>query len=88
MLVELARQKLPPNAVRLIDELLGDPDLDAGQISMLRSTIRDSGAVDQVERIIAHQVQAAKDVLIDAPLGRAAREELRTLADTVTRRIA
>ena len=88
VLVELARQKLPPNAVRLVDELLGDPDLDAGQISMLRSTIRDSGAVDQVERIIAHQVQVARDVLIDAPLGRGAREELRTLADTVTRRIA
>ena len=88
VLVELARQKLPANAVRLVDELLGDPDLDASQISMLRSTIRDSGAVDQVERIIAHQVQVARDVLIDAPLGRGAREELRTLADTVTRRIA
>ncbi len=53
---------------------------------MLQSTIRESGAVDQVERIIARKVERARDSLNDAPLGRTAREELRSLADTVTRR--
>jgi geranylgeranyl diphosphate synthase type I len=77
---------MPGSATRLLDELLGDPDLDDGQIDMLQSTIRESGAVDQIERIIAREVERARDSLNDAPLGRTAREELRTLADTVTRR--
>jgi geranylgeranyl diphosphate synthase type I len=86
VLIGLARQKMPGSATRLLDELLGDPDLDDGQIGMLQSTIRESGAVDQVERIIAREVERARDSLNDAPLGRTAREELRSLADTVTRR--
>jgi geranylgeranyl diphosphate synthase type I len=86
VLIGLARQKMPGSATRLLDELLGDPDLDDGQIDMLQSTIRESGAVDQIERIIAREVERARDSLNDAPLGRTAREELRTLADTVTRR--
>jgi len=86
VLIGLARQKMPGSATRLLDELLGDPDLDDGQIAMLQSTIRESGAVDQIERIIAREVERARDSLNDAPLGRTAREELRALADTVTRR--
>jgi len=86
VLIGLARQKMPGSATRLLDELLGDPDLDDGQIGMLQSTIRESGAVDQIERIIAREVERARDSLNDAPLGRTAREELRSLADTVTRR--
>jgi geranylgeranyl diphosphate synthase type I len=86
VLIGLARQKLNGSATRLLDELLGDPELSPDQVAMLQSTIRESGAVDQVERIIAREVQRARDSLDDAPLGRAAREELRHLADTVTRR--
>lgn len=88
VLVALARQSLPPSAGRLLDELLGDPELDAAQISMLQSTIRDSGAVDQVERIIARSVEGATEALDAAPLSRSAREELTRLADAVTRRSA
>jgi geranylgeranyl diphosphate synthase type I len=86
VLIGLARQKMPGSAVRLLDELLGDPELGDDQVAMLQSTIRGSGAVDQVERIITREVERARDALADAPLGRAAREELRRLADTVTRR--
>jgi geranylgeranyl diphosphate synthase type I len=86
VLINVARQKLPGSAARLLDELLGDPSLDAQQIAMLQASIRDSGAVDQIERIIARNVEVATAALADAPIARSARDELTALADTVTRR--
>lgn len=86
VLVAIARQKLPPSAARLLDELLGDPELDAEQIAMLQASISDSGAVDQLERIIARNVEVAVGSLAEAPISRSARAELTALADTVTRR--
>ncbi|HLU63647.1 MAG TPA: polyprenyl synthetase family protein [Protaetiibacter sp.] len=88
VLVGLARQKMPPTAVRVLDELLGDPSLDDAQVRMLQNTMRDSGAADQVERIIAHNVRVAREALAEAPLGASARAELSELADRVTRREA
>jgi geranylgeranyl diphosphate synthase type I len=88
VLVHLARQKLPGSAARLVDELLGDPALDDEQVAMLQAAIRESGAVDQVERIIAHNVEIATTALDAAPLARSARDELAALAQTVTRRSA
>lgn len=88
VLINLARQKLPGSASRLVDELLGDPALDDDQIAMLQAAIRESGAVDQVERIIAHNVDTATAALAEAPIARSARAELTALADTVTRREA
>ena len=88
VLVALARTKLPPNASRLVDELLGDPDLSAQQVRMLQASIRDSGAVDQVERIIAHNVKLATEAIMSAPVSTAARDQLVQLADTVSRRAA
>jgi geranylgeranyl diphosphate synthase type I len=86
VLIAIARQKLPGSASRLLDELLGDPALDAEQIAMLQASIRESGAVDQLERIIARNVEVAVAALSEAPIARSAREELTALADTVTRR--
>ena len=86
VLVTLARQKLPGSASRLVDELLGDAALDAEQIAMLQAAIRESGAVEQVEKIIAHNVQVALAALDGAPLARSARDELAALAATVTQR--
>ena len=88
VLIGLARQKMPPTAVRVLDELLGDPTLDDAQVRMLQNTMRDSGAADQVERIIAHNVRVAREALENAPLSRSARVELSRLADRVTRRDA
>ncbi|MEP6479046.1 MAG: polyprenyl synthetase family protein [Rhodoglobus sp.] len=88
VLVALARTKLPTNAGRLLDELLGDPDLDDQQVGMLQTAIRDSGAVEHVERIIAHNVGLAKSAIADAPVAASARDELLGLADTVTKRTA
>ena len=86
VLITLARQKLPASAARLFDELLGDDALDEQQIGMLQTAVRDSGAVEQVERIIAHNVETATTALADAPLARSARDQLGSLADTVTQR--
>lgn len=86
VLIALARVELPAGAVRLMDELLGDPNLSEHQIATLQATIRDSGAVETVERIIARSVREAIDAITDAPLSRAARSELIGLADLVTRR--
>ncbi len=86
VLVTLARQKLPTSAARLFDELLGDDGLDEQQIAMLQTAVRDSGAVEQVERIIAHNVGVATAALADAPIARSARDELGALADAVTAR--
>ncbi|AYF99215.1 polyprenyl synthetase family protein [Protaetiibacter intestinalis] len=88
VLIGLARQKMPPTAVRVLDELLGDPGLDEAQVRMLQNTVRDSGAADQVERIIAHNVRVAREALADAPLGGAATSALADLAERVTRRDA
>ncbi len=86
VLITLARQKLPTSAARLFDELLGDDALDDQQIGMLQTAVRDSGAVEQVERIIDHNVTTATAALVDAPLARSARDELGTLAHAVTQR--
>jgi geranylgeranyl diphosphate synthase type I len=88
VLIALARTGLPANAVRLLDELLGDPELDESQIAMLQNTIRDSGGVDKVERMIAHNVQLARAALADAPLTRESQAQLGLLTDTVINRSA
>lgn len=88
VLVTLARQKLPTSARRIFDELVGDPDLDPGQIAMLQTAVRDSGALDDVERLIEREVGAALAALESAPLTRAARDSLASLAAAVTARSA
>lgn len=87
VIIALARTGLPANAVRVLDELLGDPDLSDSQVRMLQTTLRESGAVEKVERLIDHNVLRAREALADAPLSRAAREQLGQLTDTVTQRV-
>jgi geranylgeranyl diphosphate synthase type I len=88
VLIALARTSLPGNARNTIDELLGDPELDREQVQMLQNTIRDSGAIEKVERMIAHNVGLARTALNAAPIAREARDQLGTLVETVTNRTA
>jgi geranylgeranyl diphosphate synthase type I len=88
VLIALARQALPPSARRTVDELLGDPELDDAQVQTLQETIRASGAIDQVERMIAENVERALDALDGAPLTADARDALSGLADSVSVRTA
>ncbi|CAN5375305.1 polyprenyl synthetase family protein [soil metagenome] len=86
VLIALARPKLPSPARNLIDELLGEPSLDDQQVDMIRTALRDSGAVEEVERIIDHNVGLARAALRDAPIAPSARDQLLQLAGTVTSR--
>ncbi len=88
VLIALARTKLPSTSTTLLDELLGDAELSPQQVSMLQASIRDSGAVEHVERIIDHNVKLAIGAIRDAPLSRASKEQLVELADTVSKRSA
>jgi geranylgeranyl diphosphate synthase type I len=88
VLIALARTKLPANARALLDELLGDPELSEQQVAMLQASIRQSGAVEHVERIIDHNVKLAIEAMNSAPISPAARDQLVRLADTVIRRSA
>lgn len=86
ILLTLARQELPATTLRIFDELVGDGELDAAQIGVLQSAVRDSGAVDRVELIIARGVEEARRALAGAPIAPSARDELLALADAVATR--
>ena len=58
------------------------------QVLMLQAAIRESGAVEHVERIIQHNVGLATAALQSAPITASAREQLIQLADTVIKRSA
>jgi len=85
-LVALTRARLDPSSRRLFDELLGDPDLDDAQIRMLQQTMRETGAVLEIETMIAERLKFALDELEHAPLGDTARAELTSLARRITQR--
>jgi geranylgeranyl diphosphate synthase type I len=88
VLIAIAREKLPANARRLLDELLGDPEMTDVQVELLQNTIRDSGALDDLESVIEQNTQLALDAIAEAPISRSARTQLTNLADTVIRRTA
>ena len=88
VLIALARKTLPASARRVIDELLGDPELDDAQIRMLQSTITASGATAEVERMIDLNVHRANRALDDAALSDAAVNRLRDLTRSVSQRVA
>jgi geranylgeranyl diphosphate synthase type I len=84
VLIAFAREALAAPARRIVDELVGDPGLDAAQIASLQQTIVDSGALDRVEQLIASYAHEADRALSGAKLGNAAVGELRDLAHAAT----
>ncbi len=86
VLVALAREAVSVSQLRLLDELIGNPDLSADEIALLQDTIRTSGAVESVETLIDGYVRDAERALEAAPISPAAREQLHELTETVTRR--
>ncbi len=80
-------RRSPPSARRIVDELIGDPDLDDDQIASLQRTIIDTGALDRVEALIADYAREADRALSGARLGNAAVGELRDLARSATVRV-
>ena len=86
VLIAIARERLAPAQRRLLDELLGDPDLDLDQVRMLQRTIRECGAVDELEQVIDEHTERAMSALDAAPIDRDAARGLADLARAVTRR--
>ncbi|MEU1973379.1 polyprenyl synthetase family protein [Microbacterium sp. NPDC019599] len=84
VLVAYTRERLDASARRIVDELVGDPDLDPEQIAWLQRTIVDTGALDRVEGLIADYAREAERALSGARLGDAAVNDLRELARAAT----
>jgi geranylgeranyl diphosphate synthase type I len=88
VLIALARERIPASARRLLDELLGDPELTEAQVDLLQNTIDASGAIAEVERLIEENTRVALEAIADAPLSRSAKDQLAELAETMARRTA
>lgn len=88
VLVAVTREGLDTSARNLFDEMLGDPDLSAEQVSFLQATIAGSGALEQVEEMISDYAREADRALSGARLDNAAVGELRDLARAATVRSA
>jgi geranylgeranyl diphosphate synthase type I len=87
VLVTLARKDLPITQRRIFDDLLGT-DLDSEQVAILQRTIRESGAVDQVEDMISRNITRSMTAFRDAPLRPDAVASLTQLAERAARRNA
>ncbi len=88
VLVALTREALDVSARTVLDELLGDEHLTAGQVSFLQETIRGTGALDRVENMISEYAREADRALSGARLDNAAVSGLRDLARAATVRSA
>jgi geranylgeranyl diphosphate synthase type I len=87
VLIAYAREALPPSSRRIVDELVGDAELDEDQIASLQRTITETGALDRVEALIADYAREADRALSGARLGNAAVGDLRDLARSATVRV-
>ncbi|PRI11800.1 polyprenyl synthetase family protein [Leucobacter massiliensis] len=85
VLVTLTRERLPATQRRIFDDLLGT-DLDREQVAILQRTIRESGAVERVEEMIARNVDRATGALQGAPVRAEAAAALSGLAERAARR--
>jgi geranylgeranyl diphosphate synthase type I len=86
VLITLAEAAMPEGSRRLFTELLGDPALSSEQIDVMQATLRETGALDQVEDMIQDYADRAMEALESADITEGARAELRRLADAVTTR--
>lgn len=85
-LVALAAQRSAPEAVARLWRLFGDPQLTPDGVALLQALIRDSGAPEVVEAMIAERVEAGVAALGGAPVEPAAAAALRDLAIAATAR--
>ena len=84
VLIAYMRERLDATTRRLVDELVGDPTLEADQIAMLQRTIVDTGALERVEQLITDEVHTANRALAGARLANASVSALRDLARAAT----
>jgi len=88
VLISLTRQQLPTSQRNVFDEMLGDARLTQEQILMMQRTIADSGAVDDVEKMIENNVSRAIRALDASHFHSDAVQLLKQLANRATHRTA
>ena len=88
VLIALAEAEMSAGVKGIFNDMLGDPDVTDEQIAVMQHTLRDSGAVEQVESIIAESAERALGALETKLLDPEAVGELRQLADAVVSRSA
>ena len=70
-----------------INKYLGDPHLSPDGVEILREIIRDTGALNEVEKIIEEGLAESIDAISSAPLDPDAVAVLKDLAVAATRRV-
>lgn len=88
LLVILTRDLVASNVLHVIDDLLGDPTLDAQQIELLRQTIQASGALDKIEARIEELRNQALAALGENLFSRTTLSQLHQMAIAATDRRA
>lgn len=86
VLIALARERATTRQRELIDRLHGAPLLDPEQAAELRAIAVDTGALAEVETMIADRRDSAVQALADAPITPRVQQCLRHLARAVTER--
>ncbi len=86
VLVAVAVERATAAQQALVRRHLGDPHLDAAGVEALRCVLTETGALDEVERLVAERGAAALASLERAPVTDEARDALAALADAATRR--
>ena len=86
VLVALAEERADPRQRALLRRLLGDPRLDPAGVELLREVIADTGALDDVERLVTQRTEDAVAALDGADLDPEATRVLAELATAATRR--
>lgn len=88
VLIALAEAEMSAGVKGVFDDMLGNPEVTDDQIAVMQNTLRDTGAVDRVEAIIAESAQKALAALETDLLDAEAITELHNLADAVVSRSA
>lgn len=86
VLIALAEATMSAGVRRVFEDMLGDPEVTPDQISVMQSTLSESGALEKVEEIISRSATEALGALDRARIDGEAAHELRRLADAVVTR--
>jgi geranylgeranyl diphosphate synthase, type I len=86
VLLAIARSRASAAQARVIDQRLGDPELDDAGTAQVREVITGTGALAACESMIGQQVAQALDALAAAPVTGEARAALAELAVAATAR--
>ncbi len=86
VLLALAHRAATGKQRTTLDALVGDPGLDREGVDAVREVLVSTGALAEVEQMIARLAEQGRAALVDAPVTQPARDVLRDLVDVATRR--